>query len=81
MVALGFALLLGVIALFALGCWLDRPGLFEGGASDERLRPASRPGVLERVVERPVDASVDTIAPQPLFDTEVRQLRLGEEAA
>jgi hypothetical protein len=35
MLALGFALLLGLIATFALGCWLDRP--LSVGEADEAM--------------------------------------------
>jgi hypothetical protein len=76
MVALGFALLLGVIALFALGCWLDRPGLFEGGASEELFH-----GDGSGAVEPARDAPIESISPQTLFDPELGSYHLGEEAA
>jgi hypothetical protein len=37
MVGLGFVLLVGLMATFALGCWLDRPS-----ATGARLEPLDR---------------------------------------
>lgn len=74
MVALGFALLIGLIGMFALGCWLDRPmAVHHTSSAEDQVVASPAPA-------RTADPAAGTAGGQAL-DPSLDGLRLGNEAA